>query len=317
VLGSRYSQGLGVELIDRVRRVLFFGEMGLLVFNMESLPPPFQTISESTLEISNRRGVALRAKQLRLIFVLGGAGKLRFGDDAEVPLAVGDVFALAPGFRYTYLPSEGRATRLQVLAIFFKAKIEGPARSWTKLICPDAGHACWRGSQNAEMLHLIHQLRAEGEGKRLGYGAAAASLATLLILTLLRADRGSLSENPKKRTSRYLVDQAREFIFKNFDEELTLAGVAWYLRLSEEYLARLFKQETGQTVFDFVRECRLNAAKRLLTGTNETVVQIASVSGFSSASVFCRMFRKVVGCSPSAYRAERAGNPNFALRNGL
>ncbi len=84
-------------------------------------------------------------------------------------------------------------------------------------------------------------------------------------------------------------------------EHLSIATVASALGVSPSHMSRMFKRETGQTFESYVVEQRVGMAKRLLLDPLHNVSQVARKCGFSDASYFARVFRKVVGCSPSDY----------------
>lgn len=287
--------------------------MGLLVFNLTRLSAPFESINESVFEIPASGAIRVSTRLPRVLFVLDGEAKLGLGNRA-IDLRAGDVFVVPNASQYVYLPHwAGRPSRLHVLVVVLK-KIGGKVSLPGMVVArfPEAAHL--PGLQNAATLHYIHQLRAEAESEQQDKGVAVGALASLLLLGFLRASAGPLPKSPRvARSSAYLVEQAREFVFKNYSEELSLGRIAWRLRLSEEYLARLFKRETGGTVFAYVREVRLNVAKQLLTGTNKSVANVSEEAGFTSASVFCRLFRDEFGLSPSTYRSKHAGNPGGSL----
>jgi AraC-like DNA-binding protein len=99
-----------------------------------------------------------------------------------------------------------------------------------------------------------------------------------------------------------IVAAAKEFIFKHFSKDLTLGEIAWHVGKGEEHLARVFKSETGQSVFDYVRETRINQAKTLMMNPVGSLTEIAERCGFHTLSFFSRTFRQHSGMSPSHYR---------------
>src|SRR5690606_30274188 len=100
------------------------------------------------------------------------------------------------------------------------------------------------------------------------------------------------------------VASAREFILKHFATPITLADVAWHVGKGEEHLARVFKRQTGQSVFEHVRELRIGHAKTLLLDPALSLGEIAERCGFHSLSFFSRAFRAEVGIPPSRYRGQ-------------
>jgi len=91
------------------------------------------------------------------------------------------------------------------------------------------------------------------------------------------------------------------------DSSLTPHGVAGSLGVSPRYLQMAFA-DVGETPSDYIRERRLDLARRLLTsdGGPQTITDLALEVGFGDLTYFSRAFRGRFGVSPRAYRAERA-----------
>lgn len=88
----------------------------------------------------------------------------------------------------------------------------------------------------------------------------------------------------------------------------TVEQLARLVGTNEKRLSRAFREELGQTVFEYVRSERLRIAQHLLTRTPLSIAHIAEEIGFSSAANFATAFRERFGVSPSAYRQEREQN---------
>ncbi|MGO5114796.1 AraC family transcriptional regulator [Candidatus Avoscillospira sp. LCP25S3_F1] len=74
--------------------------------------------------------------------------------------------------------------------------------------------------------------------------------------------------------------------------------------LSDSSLRRLFKEHTGKTPFDFMKELRMVTAARRLLVTNKRVSTIAYELGYNDQNYFARVFKSVFGISPDRYRKE-------------
>ncbi|MRN53810.1 response regulator [Paenibacillus monticola] len=94
----------------------------------------------------------------------------------------------------------------------------------------------------------------------------------------------------------------KQFINKNYKDELSLEKVAEYLQLSSSYLSNLFKKETGQNFIDYVTEVRIGRAKFLLKTTDCKISEIAREVGYGDEYYFSKVFKKNVGESPLKYR---------------
>ena len=85
-------------------------------------------------------------------------------------------------------------------------------------------------------------------------------------------------------------------------EPITAEKIAEDLFLNRSYLSRKFKEETGETLTDFILKEKTEEAKRLLRYSDKSLTAIGSYLGFSSASHFSRVFKTYVGSTPSEYR---------------
>lgn len=101
--------------------------------------------------------------------------------------------------------------------------------------------------------------------------------------------------------------QALEYIKKKYATIAGLNEVAAYVHISPEYLARLFKSETGTTVISYLNNCRLEKAKELLDQSSLKVFEIAETVGYSSVSYFSRLFKDTYGVNPFSYRNQTGG----------
>ena len=109
------------------------------------------------------------------------------------------------------------------------------------------------------------------------------------------APRGRTASDPRiQRAIRYLED--------HLTQKITLQQLATQAGLSREYFCTLFHQQTGKTVFAYLRWARIQLAKEMLAATENSLAAIASLLGFSSQSHFQRAFREVEGCTPFLYR---------------
>jgi AraC-like DNA-binding protein len=101
------------------------------------------------------------------------------------------------------------------------------------------------------------------------------------------------------------LESLRQQLDETYAEPHTLAALAKRARLSRTSLCRAFKAHTGKRVFDYLIERRIQAAMIALRGTDEKIVTIALNSGFRDLAYFNRKFKRLVGITPSAYRAQK------------
>ncbi len=99
-----------------------------------------------------------------------------------------------------------------------------------------------------------------------------------------------------------MVRKARSYIGEHHAEDLSLTELAKALHVSTFYFCKMFKQSTGLTFTDYLGRVRIEKAKALLLHGDLRVSEIAFEVGFQSLTHFNRLFRKLVGQSPSDYR---------------
>jgi len=105
-----------------------------------------------------------------------------------------------------------------------------------------------------------------------------------------------------------IVEHVKRFIAAHLDQsDLSREEIAQHAYLNPDYLTRIFKRETGQSLMEYLLEERIKLAKELLLNSGKTVGEIASAVGFSHFSHFSRMFRRVTGVNPNEYRQMHRG----------
>lgn len=102
--------------------------------------------------------------------------------------------------------------------------------------------------------------------------------------------------------TKHELDQVINYIDHHLSERVQLAKLARIVSLSPSHFARLFKQSTGYTPHQYTLQCRLEAAKWLLTTQQSSIERISGELGFANPGQFATFFRKQIGIIPSAYR---------------
>jgi len=99
-----------------------------------------------------------------------------------------------------------------------------------------------------------------------------------------------------------IITKAKQFIREHHTEDLSLGQVAAAVHTSIFYFCKLFRKVTGATFTEFVSRTRIEKAKNLLLNPNLRISEIAYEIGFQSLTHFNRVFKKVMGESPTEYR---------------
>ena len=101
-----------------------------------------------------------------------------------------------------------------------------------------------------------------------------------------------------------LALQAAYYIREHSEQKFSLSEIAGALFVNSNYLARVFKHETGHTLLWYHNAVRCENAKKMLLETKLSVAEIGSAVGYISPAHFSHLFRKITGLSPSEWRTK-------------
>ena len=110
----------------------------------------------------------------------------------------------------------------------------------------------------------------------------------------------------RANTDSPMIVRAKAYINSNQAEDLSLGQVARAVNTSTFYFCKMFKKATGLNFTDYLSRVRVEKAKNLLLNPNLRVSEIAFEVGFQSLTHFNRVFKKIVGQSPTDYRQQFA-----------
>lgn len=92
------------------------------------------------------------------------------------------------------------------------------------------------------------------------------------------------------------------YIEDNLEKQLSLEKIAQEFNYSKFYIARIFKEHAGVTLYKYIQGRRLDKAAKKLAETKQSIIEIAFESGYASQQAFTQAFRRVYICTPQEYR---------------
>lgn len=113
-------------------------------------------------------------------------------------------------------------------------------------------------------------------------------------------------QNGQSRCYNPHVRKALDYIEANYMFSISTEDIAAAAGVHVGHLHRIFPEETGMTIGEYLTHLRIEKAKKLLMHTDISNASIASRTGISSQQYFCRMFKKETGMSPQEYRRSYA-----------
>lgn len=92
------------------------------------------------------------------------------------------------------------------------------------------------------------------------------------------------------------------YIIKNISEPIKTEEIAKALYVSRSYLSTIFKKETGISLNNYIHRIKIDKSKELLLDNSKSITLISDYLGYSSSSHFNRVFKQIIGVTPTEYR---------------
>ncbi|SHI72239.1 AraC-type DNA-binding protein [Clostridium cavendishii DSM 21758] len=155
------------------------------------------------------------------------------------------------------------------------------------------------------ILGYLNSLIDEISKKDYNYEVAYKSILILLIITILRGD----NNNPKVKeesTNKLSLEcmKVKNYIDSHYSQNITLDLLVQLTHINKYHLVHSFTKQVGISPINYLINKRIEEAKNLLSTTNYSIREIASIVGFSNSSYFSEVFKKNTGNSPKNYRSQ-------------
>jgi|GEM_PF-929838 len=261
---------------------------------------------------------------IEMVFVVKGSVTHYFESEQHGELKYkiypGDIFIINPGERHTY--EIGREEKVELVNLLFLPQL----LNWNALcaeehadlmslfyVQPFGGHEVRFQSllkldeeARARIHHLIGQLEEEFERRPPGYQSLVGLKLMELIIYLSR----QLSRNaPSVAVPKSCKGQGGgglknviAYIERNYTNEIAIKELTDIAMCSPRHLSRMFKQEMGASIIQYLHKLRVEQAKKYLLSTSGKVVSIGQEVGFPDATFFNKVFKKYEGCTPTEYK---------------
>jgi AraC family transcriptional regulator len=173
--------------------------------------------------------------------------------------------------------------------------------------------SCSQGSRGEgfSVDELLDDVRRALEWNPEATRAAVSQLVTFLtppVAVEPASARGGLAPWQKRKVDRYLRE--------NLDRPVRLNAVAEQVTLSVSYFSRAFKETFGTTPHMHMLQLKLELAQKLMLTTEEPLSQIALACGLADQAHLSKLFRRVVGETPSAWRRRNLTDAQAETRSG-
>lgn len=113
---------------------------------------------------------------------------------------------------------------------------------------------------------------------------------------------GEAEDEPARHAGSFIVNQALEYMEKNYREKLGLQTVADCCYVSQWHLSKLLNRYQGKSFYDILNAIRINKAKLMLADPSLKIWEVSEAVGYTDTAHFARTFKKLVGMSANEYR---------------
>ncbi|RPA59835.1 AraC family transcriptional regulator [Aerococcus agrisoli] len=230
-----------------------------------------------------------------LHYIIEGSGQFTIHDQVTA-LHAGDIFIL-PKDVVTYYQADNETPWSYIWVGFSGSKAEGILHQSSLM------EKCFATSlANSKILEQMYRLIAYADKKftesnELEIIGELYKLLAYLIEEFPNQDGREGHNNHKK-----YMKQALKIIHSQYDTPLQVATIAEKLNLNRSYLYKIFKEETGQSIKDYILMVKMEKSCDLLTKSSLTISQIATSVGFTDPLAFSKVFKKTYQVSPMQYR---------------
>jgi AraC-like DNA-binding protein len=249
-----------------------------------------------------------------LIYVYRGSGTL-FIDQTIYNMRQGDLFAIPGNTIHRALPDKDDP--VTSTAIFFSPMLLQHASlgdSFSYLHCFELQRK--QKNYKLELLpqqqqvieHSLEQIHNEIEAAGLGYRQAIVLQLQAILLLLNRQTGTKESDSPLDSSlGPNWMKEILLYIDDHLFDNIGLSVVSHKASVTPAHFSRVFKQTIGINLTEYMMTKRIIKAKELLNKTDHNISLIAEMCGFETLPHFHRMFKRVLGVTPAAYRKSGKG----------
>lgn len=146
---------------------------------------------------------------------------------------------------------------------------------------------------------------------------AAARDAALRLVTLLTEPAASEAEAARGGLAPWQMRKVERYLKEHLEDQLGLDILAGQVQLSTSHFCRAFKESFGTTPHMYIIRLRLETAQRLMLTTQEPLSQIALACGLADQAHLSKLFRRMLGETPSAWRRRNLSDAQAEARRDL
>lgn len=157
-------------------------------------------------------------------------------------------------------------------------------------------------SENKKFLKFFNELKNGYESNSPCFVGVAEILE--LFIKAKKRQKSEFTTQKDLSTMSEKVASVISYISQNYSTISSIDEIADYCYINKSYLCRLFKKETGLTVFEYLNLVKIYRSCEMIRNTDDTIADIAIKCGFSSISYFSYTFKKLIGITPLQFKKD-------------
>lgn len=269
-----------------------------IVGKLDSLPYPHEIVREVQKKpyyIDCRKRAGFKGSQFS--YTLSGEGRFKINDKV-VRMLPGTAFLQNHNDKRNayYYPEEGTEPWHFIWISFYSPAVEKMVKNIT-----DKYGQIYHIPREANLIKSLFDY--ENPDNSLHFISPFEG-ARLVMNILTEIGSYVMPEDTKGTQPSHLVKLAQEYIHKNLGKAINVEDIAGECGVSREHLARIFREQTGESPSNYLNRRRIRRACSLLVSSNLSCKEIAGLVGYDNAVSFSRAFKRITLTSPGKVREQ-------------
>lgn len=277
----------------------------LKLFSENLLPPPVSTLQESFYQPGFKFNDHTYPDSVEIVYVLTGASYVGIGSKQFIRIKKNDCLLIFPKVTHNFFLKENENCRIidlvfqpGNLAIFDPFDLKHEMRFLYEILVPQIGYLRFldNGEIRAVLEHILTQNHNLSHHTELLNKIYFCEL--YILLSKIIGETRDESGKPKNA----YVTTGLEYMANFYNAQFGIAEIAEQVGVSARHFARLFNQEMGMTVQEYLGILRIRKAKDLLHNSDMDITRIAHSLGFNTSQYFTTCFKRIEHITPTEYR---------------
>lgn len=234
--------------------------------------------------------------EMEINYLTSGACVMGISDQF-IPLKQGDCILIYPGQKHSFLGDVRKTSGL--VQIEYEITPDQSPLNRLPVFSEPAGYVRLNSCQNLKIC-LEQICRLYREPYCAWTEPKSKHLFSLLFIELCQCFEASLEK--EKPEGNRKISRLMAYINETYDQDLNIEQLSGHFGLSSRFVRQYFQDEIGMKCSQYIMMLRLNKAKELLWHTDQSVTEIALMTGFNSSQYFSKVFASFTEMTPSAYR---------------